>query len=118
MISPYTYPGIQFNGFFKSMIEQKKKKQLLDVITLVCDYFQIPEKVFFSACRTDMVSDARKAVCYLANVMLKRNTCDIGKVINRDHSTVMHSVKVCQDLMITDEIYASDIYYLTSKLFK
>jgi chromosomal replication initiation ATPase DnaA len=42
------------------------------------------------------VTTARQVYCFVARKMTGCSLCEIGRVINRDHSTVLYSIRIVQ----------------------
>lgn len=51
------------------------------------------------------VSEARQIYCYLAKKHTEYSLTAIGKFINKDHSTVIYSIKTVTDLLQHDKIF-------------
>tara|TARA_R110000744_G_scaffold235558_1_gene353240 strand:- start:614 stop:1042 length:429 start_codon:yes stop_codon:yes gene_type:complete len=59
--------------------------------------------------------DARKMYSYIARKCTKYSLKKIGEFIERDHTTVLHSIKRCEDLMETDKNFLMKVRGLVFK---
>jgi chromosomal replication initiation ATPase DnaA len=115
----YVYPGFEPTAGVHKIIKSRRQMSITDVVSMVCEYYEISEKQMYSRFRGNRpISDARKIICYLAHTFLKRQFVDIARIINRDHTTVMYAVNSTTDLMENNEQFAKDVYHLTSKVIK
>lgn len=113
---------------FKSVIPEKQEpiKSIHDirgnipvnkVITIVLEYFG-NEKL------SELISESREhPIVYKRQVLMtflkqktKLSLSDIGKVFKRDHTTVLHSLKVIDDYMFSDEGVLQDMEIINNKL--
>ena len=79
-----------------------------EVLRVVCEVFGVDPKDARSRCRYRAITIARHAYCLLCSSLDSMTTlAGIGKTINRDHSTVIHSIKKCNDLRETDITFAA-----------
>jgi len=79
-----------------------------EVLRVVCEVFGVNPEDARSRSRYRPVTIARHAYCLLCSSLDSLTTLvGIGKTINRDHSTVIHSIKKCNDLRETDITFAA-----------
>ena len=79
-----------------------------EVLRVVCEVFGVNAEDARSRARYRAVTIARHAYCLLCSSLDSMTTlAGIGKTINRDHSTVIHSIKKCNDLRETDITFAA-----------
>ena len=69
-----------------------------------------------TACRDNGVSEARFAVCWLAHKLTDFSTTEIGRVVNRAHTTVIHGIRRMNELMATEPAKAAWIAKLETQL--
>lgn len=79
--------------------------ELMDIVCEVCD---VERNDVLSERRYQELVVARQLFCWFANRELKQTLAHIGKVLKRDHTTVIHSVKTVDDM-----IYTSNLHYCT-----
>lgn len=74
-----------------------------ELLAIVSDCFAVPASLITGAGRQREYAWARHAYCYLCNKLNPFCTLkQIGASINRDHSTVLNSMKKCDQLRLTD----------------
>ena len=66
--------------------------------------------------RTKEVAAARHIAIYLVRTITEMSLPNIGKIFNRDHSTVMASIDLVEKKMITDPIVRLDIEQMTEEV--
>lgn len=60
---------------------------------------------------------ARQLLCLLAKRHTKRSLPEIGRLVGgRDHTTVLHSVRKAEKLMLDDADFASDVVFIEHRL--
>jgi chromosomal replication initiation ATPase DnaA len=75
-------------------------KNLNLISSAVCHSFGIDLQSFLSPLRKRDLVFARHAFCYLAKAKTDHSLLDIGFFLgNRDHSTVINSIRQCSDLL-------------------
>ena len=76
---------------------------LMDMALRVCVYYEITFDAFISPRRNKILVDARTDFCHFARETTKYGCNQIGKFMNRDHTSVLHHWKkkpVCLDDII------------------
>jgi hypothetical protein len=109
IISPYTYPGIRRTdlpiGYTPSQDPTLvTQKIILDSIeeVLNLNYEQIA-----STTRSTLYVTARIFYCHLMRKHLNWSLKEIAKSINRDHTTVIHSLRNYEDYLLNEEVFQS-----------
>ena len=62
------------------------------IISQVCKFYSIEENVIRGTLKTKGIAEARQVAIYLIRDLTNLSLPDIGKVFNKDHSTIKHSV--------------------------
>ena len=62
------------------------------IISQVCKFYSIDESVLRGTLRNRGTAEARQAVIYLIRKLTNLSTTEIGKELNKDHSTVCYSI--------------------------
>ncbi len=83
---------------------------------LVCAQFRVSLDEVRSKSRKRAVSFPRQVAMYLCRKHTEETLSDIGKVFRRDHSTVMHAIKVMSDLSRRDVSVAEQLKLLSDKV--
>ena len=86
------------------------------ITELVSDQFKLSLEELRSKSRKRAIAFPRQVAMYLCRKHTEETLAGIGKVFNRDHSTVMHAVKVISDLNRRDASVASQLRLLSNKL--
>ena len=76
---------------------------LMDMALRVCVYYEITFDAFISPRRNKILVDARTDFCHFARKTTRYGCSQIGKFMNRDHTSVLHHWKkkpVCLDDII------------------
>jgi len=85
-------------------MERDKQNLLHKVLTVVSEETGVPELAIVSRSRKRPASDARKIYCNVIwyNKEMDFSLREIGEIINRDHSDVIHNRDRADDIKITD----------------
>ncbi|RZW26614.1 MAG: chromosomal replication initiator protein DnaA [Desulfobulbaceae bacterium] len=86
------------------------------ITELVSDQFKLSLEELRSKTRKRAIAFPRQVAMYLCRKHTEETLAEIGKVFNRDHSTVMHAVKVVSTLNRRDASVASQLKLLSEKL--
>ena len=62
------------------------------IISQVCKFYSIDESVLRGTLRNRGTAEARQVVIYLIRKLTNLSTPEIGKEVNKDHSTVLYSI--------------------------
>ena len=62
------------------------------IISQVCKYYSIDESILRGTLKNKGTAEARQVAIYLIRTMTNLSTPDIGKELNKDHSTVLYSI--------------------------
>jgi len=87
------------------------------IVNQVCKFYSIDEAVLRGTQRNKGTTEARQVAIYLIRKLTNLSTPDIGKELNKDHSTVIYSIrKVEQELKNGDENLQNHIRDITSNI--
>ena len=82
----------------------ENKISIQDIQNLVCKYFKISKNEMLSPRRSRYLVRPRQIAMYLSKNLTFKSLPDIGREFsNRDHTTVIHSVKIVEKLKYLDE---------------
>lgn len=79
------------------------------ILAFVAKYFQTTESDLRSAARQRSIAEPRQLVMFLCKELTTMSFPDIGTLLNRDHSTVMHGYQKIRDRLAKDPVYRSNI---------
>lgn len=86
------------------------------ICELVSSQFKVSVKEMQSRSRKRIVSFPRQVAMYLARKYTEESLADIGKVLHRDHSTVLHAIKVVARRAIKDGSVSAQLDLLSDKV--
>jgi len=75
------------------------------VISNVCEYFELSKKELLSSYRGKEVTEARSIIAYILHKKFRLSSTKTGKAINRDHSTVLYFCKKIEGFIEVDKKY-------------
>lgn len=88
-----------------------------EVKQCVCNHFNLKISQIDSRIRTQQIAYARQVAMYLANELTDKSHVQIGLHIgNRNHSTVIHAIKLIKDMMDVNEQTRTDIDELVTTI--
>ncbi len=89
----------------KDLLNINENKVTIDNIqTIVCKYFKISKNEMLSSRRSRYLVRPRQTAIYLAKMLTSKSLPEIGRCFsNRDHTTVIHSVKTIDRLRKEDD---------------
>jgi len=73
------------------------------IIGQVCKFYSIDESVLRGTLRTRGATEARHVAAYLIRKLTNLSTTDIGKELNKDHTTIMYSIKKVETALKSDD---------------
>ena len=102
----------------KDLLNLSENKVTIDLIqTIVCQFFKISKNEMLSARRSRYLVRPRQTAIYLAKLLTSKSLPEIGRSFsNRDHTTVIHSVKTIERLRQQDKELNSNIDNLKNKI--
>tara|TARA_R110001632_G_scaffold44827_2_gene113823 strand:+ start:2845 stop:3252 length:408 start_codon:yes stop_codon:yes gene_type:complete len=89
----------------------KDRLNLPDIMSAVCSYYQVESRHIFGIKRNRPYVRPRQILCYIAKYNIPDITLkEIGRYLgNRDHSTVIHSVRSVEDEMSYNKRFETEI---------
>ena len=102
----------------KDLLNLPENKVSIDIIqTEVCKFFKISKNEMLSSRRSRYLVRPRQTAIYLAKSLTSKSLPEIGRAFsNRDHTTVIHSVKTIDKLRKNDSELNSNIDVLKNKI--
>ncbi len=84
----------------KDLLNLGENKVTIDLIqTLVCKFFKISKNEMLSSRRSRYLVRPRQTAIYLTKILTSKSLPEIGREFsNRDHTTIIHSVKTIEKL--------------------
>ena len=102
----------------KDLLNLSENKVTIDLIqTLVCKFFKISKNEMLSSRRSRYLVRPRQTAIYLAKLLTSKSLPERGRAFsNRDHTTVIHSVKTIEKLRKENTELSSNIDTLKNKI--
>ena len=94
------------------------EKVSIDLIqTLVCKFFKISKNEMLSSRRSRYLVRPRQTAIYLTKILTSKSLPEIGREFsNRDHTTIIHSVKTIERLKEIDPQMVENINKLKNQI--
>ncbi len=102
----------------KDLLNISDNKVTIDLIqTLVCRFFKISKNEMLSSRRSRYLVRPRQTAIYLTKVLTSKSLPEIGREFsNRDHTTIIHSVKTIEKLKEKDPEMVENINKLKNQI--
>ena len=98
-----------------AQVESEEAKRLLwafrtpVICELACRQYRVEKSLFFSNCRTAHVAAARQEAAYLLRRLTGYSFPEIGRILGRDHSSIIHAYNLIAKRMMGTESYGRRI---------
>ena len=73
------------------------------IISQVCKFYSVDESVLRGTLKNKGTAEARQVAIYLIRKLTNLSTPDIGKELNKDHSTVLYSIKKVEQALTSGD---------------
>ncbi len=102
----------------KDLLNLTENKVTIDLIqTIVCKYFKISKNEMLSSRRSRYLVRPRQTAIYLTKILTSKSLPEIGREFsNRDHTTIIHSVKTIEKLKDKDPSIEENISKLKNQI--
>tara|TARA_B100001027_G_scaffold208839_1_gene174470 strand:- start:256 stop:1665 length:1410 start_codon:yes stop_codon:yes gene_type:complete len=102
----------------KDLLNIAENKVTIDLIqTLVCKFFKISKNEMLSSRRSRYLVRPRQTAIYLTKILTSKSLPEIGREFsNRDHTTIIHSVKTIEKLKEKDTEMVDNINKLKNQI--
>ena len=102
----------------KDLLNFKENKVTVDHIqSLVCKFFKISKTEMLSSRRSRYLVRPRQTAIYLTKILTSKSLPEIGRDFsNRDHTTVIHSIKTIENLKKNDNDLSNNIDTLKNQI--
>lgn len=89
-----------------------------DIITSVCSYYKVSREDLLGKNKRQEIVRARQICAYLMCDMLSLPLVNIGKLLNRDHATIIHARdKIAESIKLNDRV-AQDVDDIRNSILK
>jgi len=93
----FSRPGLDYAGSSESLINA------------ICLAYGITEEVLKSKTRVGKIVEARTIAAYHLHRRLKYSSTVTGRMLNRDHATILHLCNKAEDLIDVDKKFKNQI---------
>ncbi len=102
----------------KDLLNLSENRVTIDLIqTVVCKFFKISKNEMLSSRRSRYLVRPRQIAIYLAKLLTSKSLPEIGREFsNRDHTTVIHSVKTIEKLKMKNPEMIENINKLKNQI--
>ena len=102
----------------KDLLSLNENKVTIDLIqTIVCKFFKISKNEMLSSRRSRYLVRPRQTAIYLTKILTSKSLPEIGREFsNRDHTTIIHSVKTIEKLKERDPSIVENINKLKNQI--
>ena len=102
----------------KDLLNINENKVTIDLIqTIVCKFFKISKNEMLSSRRSRYLVRPRQTAIYLTKILTSKSLPEIGREFsNRDHTTIIHSVKTVEKLKQKDPLMVENIDKLKNQI--
>ena len=102
----------------KDLLNINENKVTIDLIqTLVCRFFKISKNEMLSSRRSRYLVRPRQTAIYLTKILTSKSLPEIGREFsNRDHTTIIHSVKTIEKIKEKDPEMVENINKLKNQI--
>ncbi|HSR36193.1 MAG TPA: chromosomal replication initiator protein DnaA, partial [Desulfurivibrionaceae bacterium] len=114
-----TAPGLEMvKEVVAAIVGQHLRLSSVLIRDFVARQFQVPVAEMQSKSRKKSVAFPRQVAMFLARKLTDEALSDIGKSLNRDHSTVVHSIRVITEAIARDGSIRGQVDHLSERLIK
>ena len=102
----------------KDLLNLAENKVTIDLIqTIVCKFFKISKNEMLSSRRSRYLVRPRQTAIYLTKILTSKSLPEIGREFsNRDHTTIIHSVKTIEKIKEKDPEMIDNINKLKNQI--
>ena len=102
----------------KDLLNFSENRVTIDLIqTVVCKFFKISKNEMLSSRRSRYLVRPRQTAIYLTKILTSKSLPEIGREFsNRDHTTIIHSVKTIEKIKEKDQEMVDNINKLKNQI--
>ena len=101
---------------YELAIQKKHAPKLARIIDVVGEECGVSRNAIVGQSGYRNVVAARKLVCFLARELTTQSSVQIGRAINRDHSTVLTHIKAVSDQLPSNQKLSTRVDLITARL--
>lgn len=113
-----TLSNAALSGGVTSVVTMPNTDPVIDLIqTIVCKFFKISKNEMLSSRRSRYLVRPRQTAIYLTKILTSKSLPEIGREFsNRDHTTIIHSVKTIEKIKEKDPEMVDNINKLKNQI--
>ncbi len=102
----------------KDLLNLSESKVTIELIqSTVCKFFKISKNEMLSSRRSRYLVRPRQTAIYLGKILTSKSLPEIGRLFsNRDHTTIIHSIKTIEKLKENDSELSSNIENIKNQI--
>jgi len=108
-INPVAYPGI-------TDLSKGKDYGYDSLIDKAVDHFKLTREVLTGRSRKENIVDARQVVMWVLMEKMRFGCSEVGRLMNKNHATVLHARKKVNTLLGVDKGYKEYVYSFVNTL--
>lgn len=89
-----------------------------EIVEIICDFYSIYPKKVFTINRKREIVKCRQLSMYIGRCLTNLSLPEIGAFFNKDHTTVIHSIKAVEKDMETNKKFKHEVNMLLFKIQK
>jgi hypothetical protein len=109
-------PSYEWGQAFGIQFKKNRRALVRTIIRAVCDHYKLSLTDMLSRRKTKGVIRPRQVAIYLAKELTLASLPEIGRVFDRDHTTILHAVRAIPVYAENDPKLAEDIARLRAGL--
>jgi chromosomal replication initiator protein len=78
------------------------KVMMKDLLPIVAEYYGVPTREILGASRRKEFAMPRMVFCWMCRLYLEKTYPEIGRFLNRDHTTILHAARTCREKKYID----------------
>jgi chromosomal replication initiator protein len=123
--SYYVFPGLKMAYLTPEQLEGIKKKNIAffrsnelvsEIRKIVCQFYGVTQEQLEGKRGKGILPWARQVFCYMCKKYTRFTQKGIGDLINRDHTTIIHSVRIVNDNIYTYPEFKEQIDSIESNI--
>lgn len=116
MMSAYVMPGVK--KIRRPVVTVSDNTKIIVITSAVKKYRPVTDAELFSKKRNRRIVEARQLIMYFISSNTRLGVVRIGRIFNRDHTTVLHSNKAVRNLTETDDSYRKEFQMIEEQIRK
>jgi hypothetical protein len=89
-----------------------------EIMRMVCKFYNIQENEFLSKRRSESLVSPRRVMALLCSEFTKLSLVGISRIMDRDHTTILHALRKIRRLLPQDEGLQDDVEVLRQQIIE